>query len=70
MGKVFSLDETWGDSEAEWGPEEEQQCEEGPPEGATRAAGRARAGRRARAEARVEEQEGEAVLGEEGPTTH
>ena len=64
-GKVFSLDEDWGDLEAEWGQEEEeQQGEEEPP------ARRARAGRRERAAARGEEQEGEAVPGEEGPTTH
>ena len=62
--KVFSLDEDWGNLEAEWGQEEEEQGEEEPP------ARRSRPGRRERAAAQGEEQEGMAVPGEEGLTTH
>ena len=70
-GKVFSLDEAWGDLEAEWGQEEEEdRARMGPPEEEARAARRARAGRRERAAARGEAQEGEAVLGEDGADHH
>ena len=63
-GKVFSLDENWGELGASWGQEEER-CEEESPEEATRPAARARLGCRERAAARGEGQE-EAVPGEEG----